>query len=205
MSQVQLSGGVAQAPQERGLHLALCRWRVRVAFLLVVGILVESVINREIPLDIFKFQSVLIAAAVLIAAGVSVRLISLGTVRKNEVLATDGIYSLCRHPLYFGSTLLFIGIGILLNDGDGAYWYLGLPYMAIFFTAAVVKEERFLRGKFGAAFDAYKASTPAFIPYGKWRGGDFSWARAFSQGGVKLIVSVVCMIAAMQAVVMLVK
>ena len=127
--------------------------------------------------------------------------VSLGTIRKNESLATKGIYSRCRHPLYFGSALLFVGLGVILNDARYEFWYLGIPYLLLFYTAAVRKEERFLRSKFGPEFDAYKATTPAFFPLGQYVPGQFSIARAFQKGGTQLLVSVMLMLVAMQAMV----
>lgn len=180
----------------------LCRWRVRVGFLLIVGVVAESIVMRETPLDMRKFTPLLGGAFALIALGTLVRLIAVGTLFKNTQLSTKGIYSLCRHPLYFGSTLLFIGLGLILHDSGWEYWYLGLPYVAFFFGAAAWKEERFLRDKFGAAFDAYKAATPAFLPLGKWRAGEFSWGRAMKRGGVGLIACVVLMLAGMQVMVL---
>ncbi len=35
-----------------------------------------------------------------------------GTLKKNEELATAGIYSICRHPLYLGSVLIAVGFGV---------------------------------------------------------------------------------------------
>jgi len=93
------------------------------------------------------------------------------------------------------------GIGLILNDGGLEFWYLGIPYLLLFYTAAVRKEERFLREKFGPEFDAYKAQTPAFFPYGRYVQGQFSVSRAFQKGGTKLCVSVALMLIAMQAMV----
>lgn len=179
----------------------LVKYRVHVGFLIAAGVLIESVINKEIPLDWRRPTIAAFVAIPLILVGFAVRFISLGTIRKNESLATKGIYSRCRHPLYFGSALLFVGLGLILNDGGMEFWYLGVPYLLLFYTAAVRKEERFLRDKFGAEFDAYKASTPAFFPYGHYVPGQFSLARAFQKGGTQLVVSVALMLIAMQAMV----
>lgn len=177
----------------------LCKWRVRVGFILIVAFVANGLVNHKVPRDISEFTPMLGVAAALILLGTSIRLIALGTLFKNESLATRGIYSLCRHPLYLGSTLLFIGLGIILNSSGYLYWCLGLPYIALFFSAAAINEERFLRQKFGDAFDQYKKSTPAFLPHGHWHRGEFSWARSMHRGGVKLIASVALMIVAMQA------
>jgi protein-S-isoprenylcysteine O-methyltransferase Ste14 len=179
----------------------LVKYRVHVGFLIAAGVLIEGVLEKELPLDWRKPAIASFVAIPLILAGFAVRFISLGTIRKNEALATKGIYSRCRHPLYFGSALLFVGLGLILNDAGYEFWYLGVPYLLLFYSAAVRKEERFLRDKFGAEFDTYKATTPAFFPYGKYVPGEFSAARAFQKGGTKLCVSVALMLIAMQAMV----
>ena len=189
-------------PPPSKLVTLLCRWRVRVGFLLVVGVMTEGVLDKEAPRDLLQPGWWLALAAPLIVAGAMIRLISLGTIRKNESLACRGIYSRCRHPLYFGSLLLYTGLGIILND-QFEYWYLGIPYIFIFYTAAVFNEERFLKGKFGAQFDEFKRSTPALLPIGRYQPGEFSWGRAMQKGGIKLITSVVGMVLAMQAMVII--
>lgn len=181
----------------------LVKYRVHVGFVLSAAVLIEVIFRKEMPLDWRDPGLANFLAIPLILSGLAFRFISLGTIRKNESLATKGVYSRCRHPLYFGSALLFVGLGLILSDDCMKFWYLGVPYVLLFYTAAVRKEERFLREKFGAEFDAYKASTPAFFPYGRYVEGQFSLARAFQKGGTQLVVSVVLMLVAMQAMVYL--
>jgi protein-S-isoprenylcysteine O-methyltransferase Ste14 len=191
------------APQSPSpIEAFLVRFRVHVGFLIVAGVLIDCLLDREAPMDLLHPTWWLAAAIPLIIAGATVRFVALGTIHKNETLATRGIYSRCRHPLYLGSFLLFIGLGIILNDRDYVYWYVGLPYIFIFYTAAVRKEERFLKGKFGQEFDQYKARTPALLPFGRFTPGEFSAQRSLSKGGIKLVVSVILMLVAMQAMVL---
>jgi protein-S-isoprenylcysteine O-methyltransferase Ste14 len=189
------------ADQPSRLEAILVRFRVHVGFLIAAGVLIEGLVHKETPMDLRHPSWWLALAIPLVIIGMVIRFISLGTIRKNESLATKGIYSLCRHPLYLGSLLLYFGVGVILQDSDYAFWYLGLPYIFLFYSAAIRKEERFLRGKFGGEFDQYKSSTPALIPLGRFKAGEFSVQRAFSKGGTKLVVSVACIIAAMQAMV----
>lgn len=200
MTTIQATSHVPQEPPTR-LESWLVRYRVHVGFLLVAGILTEGVLRKETPRDLFHLTWWVGMALPLVFAGAAIRLISMGTIRKNETLATRGIYSLCRHPLYLGSALLFVGLGILLNDSHHEFWYLGVPYILIFYSAAIRKEERFLREKFGQQFDEFKRTTPALIPFGHFQKGEFSLSRAFQKGGIKLLVTVAFMLAAMQAMV----
>ena len=79
-----------------------------------------------------------------------------------EELVTTGIFNHCRNPLYVGNILMLVGVGILSNSA----WYvlLMIPIFLFIYQAIVLAEENFLRGKFGAAFDAYCAKVHRWIP-----------------------------------------
>ena len=109
-----------------------------------------------------------------VLAGIFIRILASGTIKKNVVLTTAGPYGICRHPLYLGSFLLSLGLSIIS-------WNL---YVFIFFVIfypftyipAIIKEEVFLTEKFGDAYLNYKKSVPCFIPSMKKIGRyEFSW------------------------------
>jgi protein-S-isoprenylcysteine O-methyltransferase Ste14 len=70
-----------------------------------------------------------------------------------ERLVTEGIFSHCRNPLYVGNILMLAGVGILSNSL--IYTVVVIPFFLFIYQAIVLAEENFLRGKFGAEFDAY--------------------------------------------------
>jgi protein-S-isoprenylcysteine O-methyltransferase Ste14 len=81
---------------------------------------------------------------------------------KNAELITAGPYSLSRNPLYFFSLLGFAGIGFASET-----FSLGLALaaaMLIGYPAVIRQEEAVLRERFGAAFEAYCARVPRFLP-----------------------------------------
>jgi protein-S-isoprenylcysteine O-methyltransferase Ste14 len=81
---------------------------------------------------------------------------------KDSGLITTGPYSITRNPIYFFSSLGFVGIGLATETVT-----LGLALALIFLLVylPVIKcEEELLRSKFGATFDAYCACTPRFLP-----------------------------------------
>ena len=45
--------------------------------------------------------------------GALFRALAAGVIRKDSTLATTGVYALTRNPLYFGSSLLATGFGIM--------------------------------------------------------------------------------------------
>ena len=59
-----------------------------------------------------------VIGAVVAIAGSIVRLYASGYIVKNKQLATDGPYSLVRHPLYTGNLLLMIGF----TAASGLWW-----------------------------------------------------------------------------------
>lgn len=192
---------VAPACRSSPLIEKLCAWRVRIGLLMVIAVVAQAILWRERPLDLLNPGNAAVRIALAFAAiglGMLLRIAALGQLRKNESLAQTGIYSLCRHPLYLGSAILYVGFAILMNDPTWDWWWLGLPYLVIFFSAAAIREERFLAQKFGEEFQAYRARTPAFVPLGHYNKGTFSLSRAMKKGGLQLILVVLVLLAGVQ-------
>jgi len=82
--------------------------------------------------------------------------------RKNDVLQVDGPYSICRNPLYLGSTCFGLSIGFFLKSLTfGGVLLVVFLYYWLFVVPA---EERFLEGRFGEAFREFCRRTPRFWP-----------------------------------------
>lgn len=82
--------------------------------------------------------------------------------RKTEQLVTSGPYSMTRNPLYFFSAIGAIGVGLATET-------LTVPAVLIVlfgvtYPSVIRAEEHKLRAVHGAAYDAYVASTPRFLP-----------------------------------------
>jgi len=97
-----------------------------------------------------------------IIVGEFFRIVSSGIIKKNEFLAKDGIYSILRHPLYFGSFLIGVGFSIS-SDSPFIYAYFFIFYPLIYFFT-IKKEEKLLAEKFKDEFENYKKNVPAFFP-----------------------------------------
>jgi protein-S-isoprenylcysteine O-methyltransferase Ste14 len=82
--------------------------------------------------------------------------------RKNDVLQVDGPYSICRNPLYFGSTCFALSIAFFLKSATfgGALLVVLLYYR----LCVVPAEEKFLEGRFGEVFRDYCRRSPRFWP-----------------------------------------
>jgi len=73
---------------------------------------------------------------------------------------TKGVYSVSRHPIYFGGFLEYVGIGIA-----SASWIFLLcaAVWVITWRIGVANEERFLVEKYGNAYREYMNRTPRWI------------------------------------------
>src|SRR3954452_23050810 len=82
--------------------------------------------------------------------------------RKDREMATDGIYSLTRNPLYLGSTCLALAASMFFQSP--LLLILTVLVLAFYLQKVIRSEEAFLRQRFGPAFEAYAARTPRFLP-----------------------------------------
>ena len=147
------------------------RWRVRLGYPLGVAVLWLA---RPTP------RSILLGACVAIA-GLAIRAYAAGYLHKQEVLTTTGPYARTRNPLYFGSGILAVGAAICTSS----WWSAAvlLVYFALVYSFVMRREEVELRAKHGAAFDAYAAAVPLFLPRlfernsGEAKIGGFRWAQ----------------------------
>ena len=104
------------------------------------------------------------AGALFLFAGVIGRIfstITIGGLKDKELMTTE-IYSTVRHPLYFFSFLLMIGIGLLTNRPE-LLLYLMFAYLTVFIPM-MKNEEKYLIAKFGEKYTDYAKTVPAFIP-----------------------------------------
>ncbi len=79
-----------------------------------------------------------------------------------DSLNTTGMYSFCRHPLYLGNFLIWLGIAAFTHN----FWFI-VAFIFIFwvyYERIMYAEEEYLIGKFGNEYLNYSSHTPAFIP-----------------------------------------
>lgn len=75
---------------------------------------------------------------------------------------SDGIYSVCRNPLYFFS---FVGLlGILFLKGQLILVILGAALFLLVYRFTILGEEKFLSDKFGDSYKKFLKNTPRFFP-----------------------------------------
>jgi len=81
---------------------------------------------------------------------------------KSGKVVKDGPYSMMRNPLYFFSSLIFIGVGLSF----GSFVIMAMLLLVFYIThwPTILAEETKLRGIFGAEYDEYFNSVPRFLP-----------------------------------------
>lgn len=103
----------------------------------------------------------LVAGIVFVAAGVIIRAMASGHIRKNAELATTGPYAYTRNPLYLGSIVIALGFIIAARN-----WWIGLgaAVMFAFIYLPVIKaEETYLRSAF-PDYAQYASQVPRLLP-----------------------------------------
>jgi protein-S-isoprenylcysteine O-methyltransferase Ste14 len=83
-------------------------------------------------------------------------------VRDEHELITGGPFAHMRHPIYAAMLLFLVAMAIAI--GHLMQLVIAIPLFAIGTMLRVREEERLLRDKFGAEFDAYAARVTRFVP-----------------------------------------
>jgi protein-S-isoprenylcysteine O-methyltransferase Ste14 len=117
----------------------------------------------------------IIAGLSIALAGLLLRGLASGYVKKNETLTVSGPYAHTRNPLYLGSVILAVGFTIAARN-----WWIAIVaailLIAIYFPV-ILSEEEFLRARF-PEFARYEEKVPRLLP--RFRcdtgaSGSFSW------------------------------
>lgn len=186
----------ANHPRAFRLIVALKKIRTHVALALVAWTTFEAFADGEPPLDLDKGGYWVTLGLLFIVIGAGFRLAAMGKIRKHEDLATTGVYSLCRHPLYLGSMLATTGFCILLNDLENDL--MAAAYFAVFYTLSIVWEEIRLAERFGEKHADYCRATPLLLPRGAYRSDGFSARLAWRNGGAWLVTAIGVMLVAVE-------
>jgi len=81
--------------------------------------------------------------------------------QRDHKLATTGVYARMRHPQYVGFITIMVGF---LLQWPTLLTLVMFPILVTMYARLARREEREVRATFGAEWDRYAASTPAFIP-----------------------------------------
>jgi len=171
----------------------LFRWRSYLPLLLIVSTL-ASLGTFSWPGDTSVSDLVWkIACALLGLLGVGIRAYAVGCAAQRtsgrntreqvaDSLNTTGLYSMMRHPLYMGNTLMWISIPLFAES-----WSLAIIILlvsALYHERIIFAEEAFLERKFEETFREWAADTPAIWPdFSKWKPASlpFEWRHALQR------------------------
>lgn len=76
-------------------------------------------------------------------------------------LVVTGPFRVSRNPLYVALTLMYVGVAVLAN----AFWVLVLvgPVLLVLHYGVVLREERYLEGKFGDVYREYRSRVRRYV------------------------------------------
>ncbi len=151
----------------------LFRWRSILPLLLyfLAAIVVLSGLDDHLPHFDMGWALICISISIF---GLCIRALTIGYTPKGtsgrntkegqvaEVLNTKGIYSVVRHPLYFGNFFMWLGIVIYV----GNWWFTIVCCLLfwLYYERIMFAEEFFLRKKFGQIYLNWAEKTPSFCP-----------------------------------------
>ncbi len=81
--------------------------------------------------------------------------------QRRQALAAAGPYARIRHPQYVAFVLILLGF---LLQWPTLLTLVMFPILVGMYARLAITEEAEMRQRFGAAFEAYAARTPRFVP-----------------------------------------
>ncbi len=134
-----------------------------------------------------------ISCLLISLAGLAIRVFTIGsappgtserstTDPRASTLNTTGAYSVVRHPLYLGNSLVVVGLACLPG-----VWYLPVVVVLatlLYHERIAAREERFLEERFGDEFRRWAGEVPAMIPaIGRYTSpaAAFTWRRVLGR------------------------
>jgi protein-S-isoprenylcysteine O-methyltransferase Ste14 len=103
----------------------------------------------------------ILAGMGVVLAGLGVRALASGHIRKNAELATTGPYAYTRNPLYLGSILIALGFIVAARN-----WWIGAGAIVMFvvvYLPVIMAEEKYLHSEF-MGYAEYARHVPRFLP-----------------------------------------
>jgi protein-S-isoprenylcysteine O-methyltransferase Ste14 len=80
--------------------------------------------------------------------------------KPTSTIATAGIYGRTRNPMYQGFFIMGLGIAVVMRSDWGALMLI--PAGLIVHYGVVLREERYLKQKFGDGYRRYMAAVPRY-------------------------------------------
>jgi protein-S-isoprenylcysteine O-methyltransferase Ste14 len=137
---------------------------VLVGGMLLIGVLIHyalwtvtllpTVVARVLGVVIFILAGILAHLAQLAMKRVGTHVLP---TQPTLALATDGPYRFSRNPLYVAAIGVYLGVTLWVNGL--APLLLMFPMMWLLHWGIVLREERYLKAKFGNTYEAYQTAV----------------------------------------------
>jgi protein-S-isoprenylcysteine O-methyltransferase Ste14 len=135
-------------------------------------LLLGLVLDRALPWSLeMTWIGRYVGGGILIAAGLLFGMSAMGLFRKagtdvkpwktTTAIVATGVYRFTRNPMYLGMAMLYTGLGFLFSS-LGVFLLLPVLILTIR-TQVIAREERYLEGKFGDDYRAYKARVRRWL------------------------------------------
>lgn len=141
------------------------KWALPTTVYFVAAVIMHAAAYPRFVIVQAPFATFMIVGALFVAAGVSLYLTALMSLRKglrSRILVTDGLYAFMRHPLYAASIFFIIpGVAFAFRS----WLLLPMPVVAYVICRAVLPaEDDELLDRYGEQFLRYKQKTNALFP-----------------------------------------
>ena len=137
---------------------------------LLLGLLLEYLVVRTQGLDMPVTLRWTVVVAFLLAgiafiAAAALRFRRAGTPAPpwlpTTAFVVQGVYRFTRNPMYLGMTLIYCAIAVAAN-APVVFWML-VPLAVTIHYGVVLREERYMVGKFGGAYIDYANRVPRWL------------------------------------------
>ncbi len=135
------------------------------------GLVLGGIVSWFYPAPILPKMVSLVAGSLLILAGLGIIFTIWWQMRKAQtniepwkpttVILESGLYGFTRNPIYGAMILVYLGAACLFNS----IWFLPfLPFVLLgIHFGVILREEKYLEGKFGEAYLDYKSRVRRWI------------------------------------------
>jgi len=142
-----------------------------VVTIFLLGLIGGVLVNVYIPFPIWPGTAIRVISILPLLLGVALFAWARATFRRHmtalmpwtrtTALATDGPYRFSRNPIYLSFALMYLGLSFVF---DSTYVLIMLVLVVVLFDRLQIpREERYLRGIFGAEFDSYAAKVRRWL------------------------------------------
>lgn len=149
--------------RKRETTIGLFLETMAICLAVAAGVIADDPVEwwRMVLVAIFSAPSIALAWSAVKHLGKQFR-VNAGLYEDHELVRT-GAYSVVRHPIYAG--LLGMLLATIAIATPPLWAAVSIALFLIGTEIRVHTEDGLLRGRFGAAFDRYRSSVKAYIPY----------------------------------------